>query len=94
VEEIQVPVGSSRASAEGFGAESYRAARARAEEDGEAAIAEKVLSLLRQHGGVYPLWRIFVETPASKIMVFKALKRLRESGKIEMSRSMVVLRGG
>jgi hypothetical protein len=50
--------------------------------------------LLRQHGGVYPLWRIFVETPASKIMVFRALKRLRESGKIEMSRSMVVLRGG
>jgi len=32
--------------------------------------------------------------PAPKIMVFKALKRLRESGKIEMSRSMVVLRGG
>jgi flagellar protein FlaI len=94
VEKIQVPVGSSRADAGGFGAESYRAASALAEEDGEAAIAERVLSLLRQHGGVYPLWRIFVETPASKIMVFKALKRLRENGKIEMSRSMVILRGG
>jgi flagellar protein FlaI len=93
VEEIEVPAGSSRAGAGGFEAKSFRAG-AWADEDGEAAIAEKVLSLLRQHGGVYPLWRIFVETPASKIMVFRALKRLRESGKIEMSRSMVVLRGG
>lgn len=93
VEAVQVPVGSSRASAESVKAGSYGAAGALADEEGEAAVAERVLSLLRQHGGIYPLWKIFAETPASKIMVFKALKGLRESGRIEMSRSMVALRG-
>ncbi|MEM3897243.1 MAG: type II/IV secretion system ATPase subunit [Nitrososphaerota archaeon] len=88
-EAIQVPAGFSKAGAE---AASHGIARAWPGEESELEIAEKVLSLLRRHGGIYPLWRVFVETPASKITVFKALKKLRESGKIEMSRSMVMLR--
>ncbi|MEM4718988.1 MAG: type II/IV secretion system ATPase subunit [Nitrososphaerota archaeon] len=88
-EAIQVPAGSSKAGAE---AASHEIARTWPGEGGELEIAEKVLNLLRRHGGIYPLWRVFVETPASKITVFKALKKLRESGKIEMSRSMVMLR--
>ncbi|MEM3793961.1 MAG: ATPase, T2SS/T4P/T4SS family, partial [Candidatus Bathyarchaeia archaeon] len=88
-EAIQVPAGSSKAGAE---AASHEIARTWPGEEGELEIAEKVLNLLRRHGGIYPLWRVFVETPASKITVFKALKKLRESGKIEMSRSMVMLR--
>ncbi|MEM0329512.1 MAG: type II/IV secretion system ATPase subunit [Nitrososphaerota archaeon] len=92
VEAIQVPAVPFRAGAESAEVKSHGIAKTWADEESESLIAEKVLSLLRQHGGVYPLWRIFVETPASKIMVFRALKRLRESGKIEMSRSMVMLR--
>ena len=63
-------------------------------EGGEDAIAEAILRILEANNGEYPLWKIFVELETSKIAVFKALKRLRESGVIEMSQSMVRLTGG
>ena len=62
-------------------------------EGGEDAIAEAILRILEANNGEYPLWKIFVELETSKIAVFKALKRLRESGVIEMSQSMVRLTG-
>jgi len=60
-------------------------------EQEEEIIAENILNILKANNGTYPLWKIFIETPTSKITVFKALKKLRESGVIEMSRSIVRL---
>jgi len=60
-------------------------------EQEEEIIAENILNILKANNGTYPLWKIFIETPTSKITVFKALKKLRESGVIEMSRSIVKL---
>ncbi|MCD6421342.1 MAG: hypothetical protein J7L17_02910 [Thaumarchaeota archaeon] len=62
-------------------------------EGGEDAIAESILRILEANNGEYPLWKIFIELETSKIAVFKALKKLRESGVIEMSQSMVRLTG-
>ena len=61
---------------------------------GEDAVAEAILRILEANNGEYPLWKIFVELETSKIAVFKALKRLRESGRIELSQARVRLVGG
>ncbi|MCS7132098.1 MAG: type II/IV secretion system ATPase subunit [Aigarchaeota archaeon] len=59
------------------------------EEVEEDKVSEAILSILRTHDGTYPLWKIFIEMPASKITVFNALKKLRDSGIIEIYQSNV-----
>ena len=57
----------------------------------EEEVEEKILNLLKLNNGSYPLWRIFVGISASKVTVLKALKSLREEGKIEISHAIVKL---
>jgi flagellar protein FlaI len=70
--------------AESFGME-------RLEEVDEDRVAEIILNTLRAQKGYYPFWKIFVETPAPKKAVFKALKKLKESGAIEVYESAIRL---
>ena len=95
---IQVPVGEPAPMSESMEVRESEAVKAEAPStwsegaDEEDKVAESILNILREHEGAYPLWRIFVEAPVSKITVFKALKKLRESGKVEVSRSIIRLK--
>ena len=57
----------------------------------ESKIAEDIVKLLELNEGEYPLWRIFVGIPTSKVAILRALKKLREEGKVEISHAIVKL---
>ncbi|MEM2235707.1 MAG: type II/IV secretion system ATPase subunit [Nitrososphaerota archaeon] len=63
-----------------------------AEEVNEDKVMNMILDALRASDGSYPFWKVFVEIPASKKTIFDALKKLRENGVIEISRSMIKLK--
>ena len=73
------------------GIEQPPAPEAKASEVTEDEIAEEILNLLKSNNGSYPLWRIFVGIPVSKVTVLRALKKLRESGKVQVESAMVKL---
>ncbi len=86
-EMLQVPIseGISGAEVESFSIERLEA------EAYENKVAETILNTLKEQKGYYPFWKIFVEIPASKRIVYRALKKLKESGTIEISQSAIRL---
>lgn len=91
VEGVRVPIGESvemeTSEAESIGTETIR-------EVDEDKVAEIILNILKSHNGYYPLWKIFVDISTSKKTIFKALKKLRENGVVEVFHSTIKLREG
>lgn len=86
-EVLQVPIseGISGAEVEPFSIERLEA------EAYENKVAEMILNTLKEQKGYYPFWKIFVEMPAPKRIVYRALKKLKESGAVEISQSAIRL---
>jgi len=59
--------------------------------DEEEKATAEILKLLRASKGTCPLWRIYVGISPSKVAVIKALKKLREDGKVEVEHGVVRL---
>ncbi len=63
-----------------------------AEEVDEDKVVEIILNTLREHDGRYLLWRVFIDIPVPKKIVFNALKKLRKDGVIDIYQSTIRLK--